>query len=236
MEGEHEIKRQPFALASSGLAAGLSMGFSLITEGLIRAQLPNQPWRPLVSHFGYCAGFLIVVLGRQQLFTENTLTAILPLLQAPTAKVLLRVLRLWVIVLIANVVGCFLFAWLVGHSDIFSPEVKQSFAELAQESLRATWSTTFIHGIFAGWLIAMMVWLLPASDSASIWVVIIMTYLVALGNHSHIIAGSTKVFYAATVGLAPWSFYFQWMIPTLFGNILGGVSLVALLGRAQVIE
>src|SRR5690349_8167211 len=72
IEGEEELKRTSSALAWSGLAAGLSMGFSLVTEGLLRSHLPDTPWRPLVSKLGYSAGFLFVVLGRQQLFTENT--------------------------------------------------------------------------------------------------------------------------------------------------------------------
>src|SRR3954453_15635744 len=73
-EGEDELDRPSSALFWSGLAAGLSMGFSLIAEGLLRAHLPDAPWRPTVAKFGYSLGFLIVVLGRQQLFTENTLT------------------------------------------------------------------------------------------------------------------------------------------------------------------
>ena len=79
-EGVDELQRRPLALMWSGLAAGLSMGFSLIAEGLLRAHLPETEWRPLVSKLGYPVGFIIVVLGRQQLFTENTLTPILPLL------------------------------------------------------------------------------------------------------------------------------------------------------------
>ncbi len=79
-EGESELERTWWALITSGIAAGLSMGFSLVVEGLLQSHLPDAPWRELISKFGYTAGFLIVVLGRQQLFTENTLTPILPLL------------------------------------------------------------------------------------------------------------------------------------------------------------
>src|SRR5690242_9158022 len=75
-DGEYELQQTSSTLMWSGLAAGLSMGFSLIAEGLLRAHLPERPWTLLVSKFGYSAGFLIVVLGRQQLFTEQTLTAV----------------------------------------------------------------------------------------------------------------------------------------------------------------
>lgn len=236
-EGEFELERTFSALAWSALAAGLSMGFSLVVEGLLRSHLPDTAWRPLVSKLGYCAGFLIVVLGRQQLFTENTLTVILPLLLRRDVKTLLSVLRLWAIVFLANLVGAFIFAYVISHTNIFMPEVKQAFQEIGREAMEGDWTTILLRGIFAGWLIALMVWLLPAAETARIWVIIIMTYFVALGGYAHIIAGSIEVFYAMFVGISDWSSYVtDWMLPTLLGNIVGGVSLVAILGHAQVVN
>jgi formate/nitrite transporter FocA (FNT family) len=79
-EGEDELERTNTALALSGLAGGLSMGFSFLSLALLRASMPDTGWRHAVASFGYSVGFIIVVLGRQQLFTENTLTAVLPVL------------------------------------------------------------------------------------------------------------------------------------------------------------
>src|SRR5271170_996181 len=124
-EGEDELQRPAAALAWSGLAAGLSMGFSFIAEGLLMARLPDQPWRPLIGCAGYCVGFLIVILGRQQLFTENTLTVVLPLLLRKDLSTLLRMLRLWGVVLGANLVGTFLFALSVGKMGIFDTRTQQ---------------------------------------------------------------------------------------------------------------
>jgi formate/nitrite transporter FocA (FNT family) len=214
-EGAGELERSPSALAWDGLAAGLSMGFSFVAEGLLRSHLPDAAWRPLVSKLGYSAGFLIIVLGRHQLFTENTLTAVLPFLQRKDAETFVRVLRLWAVVLVANMLGAFLFAFTI--------------------SLKNWWALTLLKGVFAGWLIAMMVWMLPASESARFFVVIVMTYLVALGGFAHIIAGAVEVFYAVLTGAATWGDYFRWMLPTLAGNILGGTTLVAALGHAQVV-
>src|SRR4051794_39640626 len=112
-EGRHELERKSSSLAWSGLAAGMSMGFSFIAQGLIKHHLPSAAWEPLLTKFGYSIGFMIVILGRQQLFTENTLTVILPLLLHKTARVLGNVLRLWTIVLLANLAGAFLFASVV---------------------------------------------------------------------------------------------------------------------------
>jgi formate/nitrite transporter FocA (FNT family) len=233
-EGETELRRTPSALAWDGLAAGLSMGFSFVAEGLLRSRLPDAEWRPLVSKLGYSVGFLIIVLGRHQLFTENTLTVILPLLQRPNASTFGRVLRLWLVVLAANMVGAFIFAFVISRTELFEPNVRGAFGELGREALRSWWALTLLKGVFAGWLIAMMVWMLPAAETARFFVIVLMTYLVALGGFAHIIAGAVEVFYVVLTGAASWGDYFGWMLPTLAGNILGGTTLVAALGHAQV--
>jgi formate/nitrite transporter FocA (FNT family) len=233
-EGAGELERSSSTLAWDGLAAGLSMGFSFVAEGLLRSHLPDAEWRPLVSKLGYSAGFLIIVLGRHQLFTENTLTAVLPLLQRKDAKTLASVLRLWGVVLLANVAGAFLFAFTISRTELFEPDVRNAFADIAREALKGWWALTLLKGVFAGWLIAMMVWMLPAAESARFFVVILMTYLVALGGFTHVVVGAVEVFYAVLSGAATWGDYFRWMLPTLAGNILGGTTLVAALGHAQV--
>ena len=233
--GEQELRRTPSALAWSALAAGLSMGFSLVAQGLLHAYLPATSWSPLIENFGYSVGFLIVLLGRQQLFTENALTVILPLLAHPDRNTFLRVARLWVVVLAANLVGAFLFAALVAHTAVFPSEVQHSMASVAQHSLRGGFGLTILRGIFAGWLIALMVWLLPASEGTRFHIIILITYLVALGGFAHIIAGSVDVLYLVNSGAISWLTYWMgFMIPTLIGNILGGVTLVAVLNFAQV--
>ncbi|MEH1839785.1 MAG: formate/nitrite transporter family protein [Nostoc sp.] len=235
LEGEQELRRPMWALAWSGLAAGLSMGFSLVAEGLIHASLPDQPWRSLISNLGYTVGFLIVVLGRQQLFTENTLTVILPLLNQRNGKTLMRVLRLWTIVLVTNLIGALIFAWVISNTEIFTFEVRQAFTEISLQAIEAKSWVILERGIFAGWLIALMVWLLPSAESSQIAIIIILTYLVGIGGLAHIIAGSVEVLYIVTTKAITWGEYFgRFMIPALLGNIIGGVSLVAALNYGQV--
>ncbi len=235
-EGETELDRPSSALFWSGLAAGLSMGFSLITEGLLRAGMPDRPWRPLIAKFGYSIGFLIVVLGRQQLFTENTLTPILPLLKEKTVRTLLNVLRLWAIVLMANLLGALIVAFVISRTEAFDLPIRRAFAEIGIEAMNHGFGTHVLRGVFAGWLLAMMVWLLPFAESGRVLVIIIITYVVALGNFNHIIAGSVDVFSLAWGGGTQWSAALtHFIIPTLMGNILGGVTLVAALNHAQVV-
>jgi formate-nitrite transporter family protein len=236
LEGEYQLRRPTSALAWSALAAGLSMGFSLVAQGLLRAHLPNQPWSTIVASLGYSVGFVIVVLGRQQLFTENTLTAILPLLSQSSRAIFLQVMRLWGTVLLCNLTGAGLFALVIGHVQVFPIEVERAFVEIGLEALKGGSLEIFCQGIFAGWLIALMVWLLPAAEGSQFWVIILITSLVGLAELPHSIAGSVEVLYLVTMGGAMWTQYIYFLIPTLLGNIVGGVSLVAALNHAQVAQ
>ncbi len=236
MEGEDELKRPNSALFWSGLAAGLSMGFSLVTEAVLHSYLPDVRWRPLISKLGYSVGFLIVILGRQQLFTENTLTPILPVLRKPSMNLLVQALRLWIVVLAANLIGTFIFAWTIGHTAILKPRVRADFRVLGLKDMEGDFLSILLRAVFAGWLIALLKWLLPFARTSRLWVIIIITYIIGIAGFSHIIAGSVGVFYAVVVGAATWGDYFvRFMLPTLLGNVIGGVSLVAAINHAQVV-
>jgi formate/nitrite transporter FocA (FNT family) len=233
-EGQHELERKSAALALSGLAAGLSMGISLMAEGILRARLPEAPWTPLITKFGYSLGFLVVILGRQQLFTKNTLTVILPLLKEKKPALLLNVARLWVVVLAANLIGAFVFAWLLAHTSLFKEDVRRIFSDIATTTLQPDFLTIVIRGALAGWLIALMVWLLPFAEAGRLWVIIILGYVVGIAELPHVIAGNIENFYllcrgAISVGYAIGHF----LVPSLIGNVIGGVALVAVGAHAE---
>jgi formate-nitrite transporter family protein len=235
-EGEDELHRPAAALAWSAFAAGLSMGFSFIAEGVLASHLPDRTWRPLIASTGYCVGFLIVILGRQQLFTENTLTVILPLLLRKDLSTLLRVVRLWAVVLVANLAGTFLFALCIGKIHIFDGPTQQCLTQIGTAHIGASFGIVLIRAIFAGWLIALMVWLLPGAEFARVTIIIIVTYLVGLSGFNHIIAGSTTTLFLIVTHVISWKIYIlQFFLPTLLGNIIGGLSLVTALGHAQVV-
>lgn len=236
LEGEDELERPAAALAWSGFAAGLSMGFSLLAEAALFSFLPDRPWRLLISHVGYSVGFLVVILGRQQLYTENTLTVVLPMLLHKDLKTLLQVLRLWAIVLSTNVVGAFLFALTLGRLHFLEASLQQSLLEISQLHIGPGFWTVFMRAVFAGWLIALMVWMLPNAGASRVAIIVIITYLISLAGLSHIIAGSTNVFFLVVSGhLAPASYFTKFFLPTLVGNVVGGVSLVAALAHGQVV-
>jgi formate-nitrite transporter family protein len=236
LEGEDELERPAVALAWSGFAAGLSMGFSLLAEAALFTFLPHQPWALLISHAGYSVGFLVVIVGRQQLYTENTLTVILPLLLHKNRGTFSKVLRLWSIVLSTNVVGTFLFALVIGRLHFLEPSLQQSLLDISQPHIGPGFWTIFMRAVFAGWLIALMVWMLPNAGASRMPIILIITYLISLAHLSHIIAGSTNVFFLVVTNHLPLGSYFtKFFFPTVLGNIFGGVSLVAALAHGQVV-
>ena len=233
-EGEKQLERKSLALGWSALAAGMSMGFSLIAEGLLHHHLPDAPWRELVSKLGYTVGFLIVTLASQELFTEHTVESVVPFFARRTRAMLANVGRIWGLTVVGNLVGAFLMALLLAYTTVFDPEVKRTFLELAAKAVNHPWDTLFIRAIFAGWLIALMVWMLPAASSSKVLVTIIMTWLVGVAGLAHIIAGSVEIMNLALSQGTSWTNYFRWASAALLGNALGGLVFVSMLNHLQV--
>lgn len=234
-EGEEQLKRHGGAIAWSGLAAGLSMGFSFLTMALLQGRLPDAEWTPLVTSLGYTLGFLIVILGRQQLFTETTLTPVLPILTHFTVERLGKLFRFWAIVLSANLVGTWLFAWGIAHQEFFVPAVWQSLGSIASESVQEPFWPMVFKSVLAGWLIALMVWVLPSAGPAKMPIIMVITYTVALGHFSHSIAGSCEAAFAVLTGSKGlYDYFLVFLLPTVLGNTIGGVALVAMLNHAPL--
>ncbi|ASL48941.1 Inner membrane protein YfdC (plasmid) [Burkholderia sp. AD24] len=235
-EGEAALSRTFGALAWSSLAAGMSMGFSFLIPAVLDARLPAAPWRPLVAGFGYTVGFVLVIMGRQQLFTESTLTVVLPVLTRRDATTALKALRLWAVVLLFNLFGTWIFAGMLRIPGIFTPDVIDALHGISVDAMTSSTPVpTVVHAILAGWLIALMVWLLPSARSGRLLTVLLITYVVGISHLSHIIAGSTEAAYAWLVSIAsPGDYFIKFLLPTLAGNVIGGTSLVALLNHAAI--
>jgi formate/nitrite transporter FocA (FNT family) len=237
LEGDAELARGFPALWWSALAAGISIGFSVLSQALLSAMLHGVPGGSVIADLGYSVGFLIVILGRQQLFTENTLTAVLPTMVRKDWSGIWDVLRLWGIVLAANIVGCFLFAAFLAFSGALNAEMTAAVTEIGRELMANTPMEMFVKGIFAGWLIAALVWMLPSAENTEIFVITLITYIIALGDFTHIIAGSVEAIYMWLVGeVSFWHVAGGFFIPTLIGNVAGGTVLFAVVSYAQVRE
>jgi formate/nitrite transporter FocA (FNT family) len=234
-QGDLELERSVAALWWSALAAGLTMGLSLMAMGLLNSRLPDGEGFKVIASFGYCAGFLAVILARQQLFTENTLTAVLPVMTKPTLNNFGRLLRLWSVVLVGNLSGTLLVAYVMLNLPIFDSKTDLAFLDIGRKIMENDASQMFSKGIVSGWMIATMVWMIPSMESAKMWIIILITYLMALGDFTHIVVGAAEVSYLVFAGELPWKDF--WMVfagPTLVGNIVGGSFIFALISHAQI--
>jgi formate/nitrite transporter FocA (FNT family) len=233
--GEEELKRTPSALAWSGLAAGMSMGFSMVASGAFKAYLPDAPFAHLVISLGYSTGFVIVIMARQQLFTENTLTVVLPLISVPSWRKLGLMLRLWGLVFVANIVGIALFALAVAKLPLFPPKVDDAIVALGATLMSYSVPQMFVKAVAGGWIIATMVWLMPAAVSSRLWIIISLTWLIAAASLVHAIGSAGEVFYLVFAGRLPRpEIFWHYLGPVVAGNIVGGTLIFTLISHAQV--
>ena len=236
-DGEEELARPLRSLWWSGVAAGIAISSSLLAEGLLLRYLPETSWRPLLVDFGYCVGFLMVVLARLQLFTENTITAVLPMLAHWSSSSVLQTARLWVVVLGANLMGTFLTAWMTTFGGIGPAENLDAMLEISRKFVSHPPLEALLFGIPAGFFVALIVWMLPNSKGSEFWVIVMLTYLISLGGFTHVVVGSAEVWMLLLAGeLAVSKAVFGLILPVLIGNIIGGTGLFAMLAYGQVRE
>ncbi len=232
---DDELSKAPSLLFWSGLAAGLALGLTFIARVIFTEQTPGES-AGLLGNIFYPVGFVLIVLGRYQLFTENTLT--------PMALVLTRLaslrelMRLWGIVFFANMLGAVAISLLLATTSVFDEETSSVAFKMGEETLKASWGEAFWKSVIAGWLVASMVWLIHGSrDTISrIFIIWILMYFIGAAHFYHIITSSVEVFYLAFTAHAELSFLWTFTLPVLLGNILGGVFFVAVLNYAQVGE
>jgi formate/nitrite transporter FocA (FNT family) len=208
-----------------------------LAQATLEVHLPDTSWRILVAGLGYSVGFLMTILARQQLFTESTITVVLPVLKELTRSNAWRMLRLWIIVLVANLIGTLFAAMFCRYSPVLPDAIFASMIEVTRTLLPLTWWQMSFHAVSAGFLIAAMVWMIPTSENQQFIVITLMTWLIAVTGAVHIVAGSMEAYLLALAGeWAWWQVITQFIIPVLLGNIVGGTALFALISYAQVMK
>ncbi|USI72135.1 formate/nitrite transporter family protein [Sphingomonas morindae] len=235
LQGEDELSRPWLSLLLSGLAAGVAITASVLGEALLAMDLPATKSGTLLASFGYALGFLIVIMGKLQLFTENTVTAVLPLVTHFTRRNIARLARLWAVVLLGNLAGTLLVAVLIAQQIIVSAAQFEAVMTLAQRLASHDAVTVLWLGMPAGFLVASIAWIMPNARSSEFWIILSLTFLIALGGFSHVVAGSCEAWLlwltgAKTLGWTLGGF----IAPALIGNIIGGTGLFALLAHGQV--
>ncbi len=233
-EGNEELSRPLSSLGWSGFAAGICICFSVFTQAHLQYYLPDGGAWPLLEKMGYIVGFMIVILGRLQLFTEHTITVILPLLDNFSRRNFLRTVKLWGTVFSTNLAGTFLVAFLVLQFHGSADPYVGALLDLSHHAVDHPFIDVFISGIPAGFLIAVLVWMMPSAKGSEFLVIFLMIFLITLGNYSHVVAGSFEAFLLMLSGQLGWLQCISYIIAAGLGNIIGGTGIFTLLAYAQV--
>lgn len=240
-EGLAELCRPAKGLFFSGLSAGLDIGFSLLLMGVVvsltQGLFPDSIVKLLYS-LAYPVGFIFVILGRSELFTEHTTLAVVPVLRGKASFTLLA--RLWGLVFAANIVGAGLFALLLSiigpKMGIISPEILVHFAE---EMINHSWSTILISAIMAGWMMGLLAWLATGADDtlSKIFIVALITFGIGIAGFHHSIVGTVEVLAGVfSSSEIVFSDYLRFILWSTLGNAIGGVFFVAILKYSHAIR
>jgi len=238
--GLEEHKRSNLGLLISGFSAGLEVGFSVFLMGVIYTlffESSSDAAIHVALAFSYPIGFIFVVIGRSELFTEHTTLAVVPVLNHKTSFVSL--LQLWGVVLTGNLIGGYLFGFLITNiapaMDIISYE---AFEHLAHKMVKYDWEIILGSATIAGWLMGLLSWLMnSAQDTISrILMVILVTSTIGIGGLHHSIVGSIEVFTGLiTSDSITFEQYVRFQFFATIGNMIGGVFFVAIIKYSHVI-
>lgn len=235
-QGDEELCRPTGSLFWSGIAGGITISVSVIAEGALRQKLPaSLPWRETISELGYSLGFLMVILGRMQLFTEQTIVTVLPVMAAPSWRKLRTTAWLWLVVFVANMVGTCAAAAINVHLHLVNADLLASMVEVAEPILRKAPTEVLGQAVPAGFIMASIAWIRAGVTGGEFPIVLLLTYAIALGGFAHVVAGSSEAFLLMFTGHASAVQAVDgFILPALAGNIIGGTGLFALLAHAQV--
>ena len=235
LQGQDELDRPILSLLLSAFAAGVGISVSVLAETFLKLRLPPAPAFELVSSLGYPVGFVIVILGNLQLFTEQTVAAVLPVATHPTPRNFARLARLWALVLAGNMLGTLLAAVLMAWQVILSAEQLAAATDLSARLLEHDFTRTLLLAMPAGFLVGSIAWIRPSANSGEFWIVTIITYVIAIGSFSHVVAGAVEAWLLWLTGHASLGWALGgFILPALIGNIIGGTGLFALLAHGQV--
>lgn len=234
-DSEEEIDRTAESLAFSGLFAGFAIGLAPLALALVTVALgADAPATTLVAALLYPIGYVAVIMGRAQFFTENTLYPVMLSLRQP--RFWWPTVRISTVVLATNLLGAFVFAALAVSTDALGAPVRDELVANGAKYVEGTVGEVFFAAVITGFLLALVAWLVEACDGAGARIAVIwaLTSLVALGTFDHCVASTVVVLAALIDGSASLGDSVAWFAPALLGNILGGVLIVTSINYGQI--
>lgn len=228
-----QLNRSPLGLMLSGLSGGLDIGFSVLMMAVVltlfKGVFPDPVVQFMVANM-YPLGFMFVILGRSELFTEHTTLAVLPVLQglAPIRKLL----KLWTIVYFSNIIGGLIFTLILTYFANSLHFIQGwAFSKISIDITSHSWKDLILSAALAGWLMGLLAWLVAAAREtvSQIIIIWIITTCIGLAGLAHSIVGNIEAAVGWMNGYISFGHYISFLLPVTFGNIIGGVFFVAIL-------
>jgi formate/nitrite transporter FocA (FNT family) len=232
-----ELSRPEGSLFYSGLFAGFAIGLSALAVALTTVILtPEVKSTAFVAALLYPIGYVVVIVGRSQFFTENTLYPVM--LSMRRREFLSRTGRLWLIVFTMNLVGALTFALLAVKTGALDSAVQSELASNGVKYTEGSFVDTFWSAVVVGFLLASVAWLVEGCDTVTGRIAVIwsLTFLVSLASLDHCIATTVTAFSALLEGDLGLGDTLGWLAPAFLGNVFGGVVIVAAINYGQVRE
>jgi formate-nitrite transporter family protein len=233
--GLKEHHRSNIGLFMSSLSAGLEVGFSILLIGIIYTLFKGEVSTSklyLMMALVYPIGYIFVIIGRSELFTEHTVLATIPVLNGEAT--LKSLAKMWAIIYLGNLLGGYLFGLIVLQFNIKSHLVSLDFFYFVSEKMVSYSSgNILISSIMAGWLMGTLSWLLSsAQDTLSrVLMIFLITFIISIAGLHHCIVGSIEIFMAffGEANKIKWKEFLKFQGISTIGNIIGGVVLVAII-------
>lgn len=234
-----EHNRSNKNLFLSAISAGLEVGFSVFLMASIFS-LFNNVVHPSVLHIllalAYPLGFIFVVIGKSELFTEHTTLAVIPVLNRDAT--IKSLLILWGVIYTGNLLGGYFFGLVLSIlPERLNAIDNGAFYSLAKKLTDHPWYIILGSGILAGWLMGLLSWLVTSSQEtiSRIIIITLITSVIGIGGLHHSIVGSIEVFTATlTSNELGWKEYIHVQTWATIGNIIGGVVFVAFVKFSHV--
>jgi len=231
---DEEILARPRKLFAGGLAAGFAITVTFLLYAALTASTGGDP---VLSALLYPLGFVFIILGDYELYTENTLPPVTLVLERIAS--LPTLLRIWVVVLLGNFAGGALGAVVLATTGVLSPASAAAAAGFAQEAIETPWWTLFTKSVVAGLVVAGVVWVDYAlrDGMARLTMVYVAFLAIPIGNLYHVVVSWTEMLYLVVArDLALATGLTDFVVPVLLGNSVGGVLLVTVVNYFQTTE
>ena len=224
--------------AIGGLEVSLGALAAMTVTGAALQAFPELPF-PAALALGsvvFPVGFVLVILGRSELFTENFLIPVIAV--ARRQRPLRRLVRLWGLSWLGNLFGCALMALLLAVPEAVDPSILDGYRAYSDHKLAVPMMGVFVSAVLAGITMTALTWLLLALRNAvdRILAIIGVGYLIFAANLSHSIVGSSELFVGFRLTGHSLTDVIGWLLVATAGNLVGGVGFVTLFRFVQAEE